>query len=62
VPPEHCISIREQQWRRIATQALREAPAAIQMVGYAVYDTDDYGHLFGGDDARFEELDDQGNA
>ncbi|KAF8175642.1 hypothetical protein K438DRAFT_1847439 [Mycena galopus ATCC 62051] len=62
VPPEQCISMREQQWRRIATQALREAPAAIQMVGYALYDTDNYGHPFGGDKARFEELNDQGNA
>ncbi|KAJ6484849.1 hypothetical protein C8R45DRAFT_904026, partial [Mycena sanguinolenta] len=32
-PPDQCISMREQQWRRIAAQALKEAPAAVRAVG-----------------------------
>ncbi|KAJ7071901.1 hypothetical protein B0H15DRAFT_793145, partial [Mycena belliarum] len=32
-PQDQCLSIREQQWRRIATQALREAPIAVRAVG-----------------------------
>ncbi|KAJ6544693.1 hypothetical protein B0H10DRAFT_2133764 [Mycena sp. CBHHK59/15] len=61
-PREQCLSPKEQQWRRVATQALREAPAAVRMVGYASYETDDYGRPFGGDEGRFEEVEDQGNA
>ncbi|KAJ7080571.1 hypothetical protein B0H15DRAFT_953441 [Mycena belliarum] len=60
-PLDQCINPREQQWRRIATQALREV-TAVRMVGYGLYDTDDYGRPFGSDEARFEEHDDQGNA
>ncbi|KAJ7137884.1 hypothetical protein C8R44DRAFT_868254 [Mycena epipterygia] len=59
---EQCVSYKEQQWRRIATQALKEAPAAVRMVGYASYDTDDYGRPWGGEGGRFEEVEDQGNA
>ncbi|KAJ7455173.1 hypothetical protein FB451DRAFT_1049034 [Mycena latifolia] len=61
-PLDQCINPREQQWCRIATQALREPVAAVRMVAYGLYDTDDYGRPFGGDDARFEEVEDQGNA
>jgi hypothetical protein len=53
--------MREQQWRRIATQALREPPAAVRMVAYVSWDTDDYGRPFGGDEALFED-EGQGNA
>ncbi|KAJ7606290.1 hypothetical protein DFH06DRAFT_1019452 [Mycena polygramma] len=60
-PPEQCLNAREQQWRRMATQALRE-PMAVRMASYASWDTDDYGRRFGGDETRFEEVDDQGNA
>ncbi|KAJ7622986.1 hypothetical protein B0H17DRAFT_1151494 [Mycena rosella] len=35
--------------------ALKEAPAAVRMVGYGSYNTDDYGRPFGGDGGRFEE-------
>jgi hypothetical protein len=59
---EQCVSAREQQWRRIAAQALKEAPAAVRMVGYSPWDVDDYGRPFGDDTARFEEVDDQGKA
>ncbi|KAJ7248273.1 hypothetical protein B0H12DRAFT_1020125 [Mycena haematopus] len=61
-PVEQCISIREQQWRRIASQALKEAPIAVRAVGFASWDMDDYGRPFGGDESHFEEADDQGNA
>ncbi|KAJ6538394.1 hypothetical protein B0H10DRAFT_2245813 [Mycena sp. CBHHK59/15] len=59
---EQCVSAREQQWRRIAAQALKEAPAAIRTVGYSPWDVDDYGRPFGEDTARFEEVDDEGKA
>ncbi|KAJ7125735.1 hypothetical protein C8R46DRAFT_927594 [Mycena filopes] len=61
-PTDQCISMREQQWRRIATQALREVPVGVRAVGLASWDVDDFGRPFGGDDDRFEELDGQGNA
>jgi hypothetical protein len=61
-PQDQCLSVREQQWHRIAMQALREAPTAVHMVAYAQSrDTNDYGRLFGSDEVRFEEVDDQGN-
>ncbi|KAJ7172817.1 hypothetical protein C8R43DRAFT_1230934 [Mycena crocata] len=60
-PQDQCLSVREQQWRRIASQALKEAPTAVRMVGYSGWEVDDYGRPFGGDDGRFEEVDDQGN-
>jgi hypothetical protein len=62
VTMEQCVSAREQQWRRIAAQALKEAPAAVRTVGYSPWDVDDYGRPFGDDTARFEEIDDQGKA
>ncbi|KAJ7693139.1 hypothetical protein B0H17DRAFT_1199974 [Mycena rosella] len=60
--PNECVSIREQQWRKIASQALRDVPAAVRIVGFPSWDVDDFGRPFGGDEARFEETDDQGNA
>ncbi|KAJ7206013.1 hypothetical protein GGX14DRAFT_367669 [Mycena pura] len=59
---EQCVSVREQQWRRIAAQALKETPAAVRTVGYSQWDVDDYGRPFGDDTTRFEEVDDQGKA
>ncbi|KAJ7861933.1 hypothetical protein B0H13DRAFT_2671780 [Mycena leptocephala] len=59
-PPDQCVSVREQQWRRIASQALKEAPTAVRAVGFAPWDVD-YGRPFGGE-GRFEEVEDQGNA
>jgi hypothetical protein len=53
--------MREQQWRRIATQALWEPPAAVRMVAYVSWDTDNYGQPFGSDEALFEDVE-QGNA
>jgi hypothetical protein len=62
-PSDQCISMREQQWRRIASQALKEAPTAVRTVGFATWDTDDdYGRPFGGGEPRFEDVDNQGNA
>jgi hypothetical protein len=61
-PLDQCLSAREQSWRQIATQALREAPVAVRMVTFApTWDTDDYGRPFEGDEAHFEEVEDQGN-
>jgi hypothetical protein len=59
---EQCVSAREQQWRRIAAQALKEAPAAVRTVGYSQWDVDDHGRPFGDDTICFEEVDDQGKA
>ncbi|KAJ7280100.1 hypothetical protein C8J57DRAFT_1501554 [Mycena rebaudengoi] len=61
-PPDQCVSMREQQWRRIAAQALKEVPMAVRAVGFHSWDVDDFGRPFGSDKARFEEVDDQGNA
>ncbi|KAF8144991.1 hypothetical protein K438DRAFT_1992245 [Mycena galopus ATCC 62051] len=61
-PPEQCLGVREQQWRRIALLALKEAPTAVRAVGFASWDTDDYGRPFGADKSHLEEADDQGNA
>jgi endonuclease YncB( thermonuclease family) len=60
-PQDQCVSVREQRWRRIAAQALKEAPAGVRAVGVSSWDVDDYGRPFGGDEDRFEEVD-QGNA
>ncbi|KAF8199387.1 hypothetical protein K438DRAFT_1583566 [Mycena galopus ATCC 62051] len=61
-PQEQCVSAREQQWRRIAAQALKDTTAAVWMVGYSPWDVDDYGRPFGDDAARFEEVENQGKA
>ncbi|KAJ7142843.1 hypothetical protein C8R44DRAFT_603367 [Mycena epipterygia] len=61
-PYEQCISVREQHWRRIVTQALREPAVAVRAVGFSPWDYDDYGRSFVGDEDRFEEVDSQGNA
>ncbi|KAJ7107511.1 hypothetical protein C8R44DRAFT_637349 [Mycena epipterygia] len=61
-PFEQCVSMREQQWRRIASQALRAPATAVHAVGYSAWDYDDAGRPFGGDADRFEEVDEQGNA
>ncbi|KAJ7176151.1 hypothetical protein C8R43DRAFT_1118677 [Mycena crocata] len=61
-PQDQCISIREQQWRRIAWQALKEAPTGVNIVSFSSWDVDDYGRPFGGDEAHFEEVEEQGNA
>ncbi|KAJ6529696.1 hypothetical protein B0H19DRAFT_1274089 [Mycena capillaripes] len=42
---EQCVSPREQQWRRIAAQALKDMTVAVRMVGYSQWDVDDYGRL-----------------
>lgn len=60
--PEQCVSLREQNWRRIAAAALKEPAVAVRAVGYSVWDYDDSGRPFGGEEGRFEEVDDQGNA
>ncbi|KAJ7115617.1 hypothetical protein C8R43DRAFT_1038617 [Mycena crocata] len=59
-PMEQCLNPREQQWRRVVSQALREVPTAVRAV-FASWDTDDYGRPFGADESRFEEIEDQGN-
>ncbi|KAJ7875747.1 hypothetical protein B0H14DRAFT_3436994 [Mycena olivaceomarginata] len=59
---DQCLSVREQQWRRIMSQALKEAPTGVRAVGFASWDVDDYGRPFEGDEARFEEVGEQGNA
>ncbi|KAJ7165715.1 hypothetical protein C8R43DRAFT_878297 [Mycena crocata] len=61
-PVEQCLGPREQQWRRVVSQALKEPPMAVRAVGFTSWDVDDYGRPFGGDEGRFEEVDDQGNA
>ncbi|KAJ7721126.1 hypothetical protein B0H16DRAFT_1603280 [Mycena metata] len=60
-PPEQCLSMKEQQWRRVVTQALKEGPTVVCAV-FASWDVDDFGRPFGGDEARFEDIADQGNA
>jgi hypothetical protein len=62
MPEDRCLSWREQAWRRIATQALRE-PIPVRMVEYEGWaDMDDAGRPFGSDSSHFEEADGQGNA
>ncbi|KAJ7209816.1 hypothetical protein B0H12DRAFT_1278866 [Mycena haematopus] len=61
-PPDQCLSPREQQWRRVASQALKEAPTAVRAVGFTSWDVDDYGRPFEDSGVRFEEIDEQGNA
>ncbi|KAJ7193525.1 hypothetical protein GGX14DRAFT_577145 [Mycena pura] len=60
-PQDQCVSAREQRWRRIAAQALKEAPAGVRAVGVGSWDVDDYGRPFGSNKDRIEEVD-QGNA
>ncbi|KAJ7279185.1 hypothetical protein C8J57DRAFT_1503004 [Mycena rebaudengoi] len=40
-PVEQCLSPREQTWRRIAWQALREPAIVVQAVGYSSWEVDD---------------------
>ncbi|KAJ7233814.1 hypothetical protein C8J57DRAFT_1090289 [Mycena rebaudengoi] len=56
------LSVREQTWRRVASQALKQQAIAIRAVGFSSWEVDDYGNPFGGDEGRFEEVGDQGNA
>ncbi|KAJ6617278.1 hypothetical protein B0H10DRAFT_2218764 [Mycena sp. CBHHK59/15] len=50
---DQCVSAREQRWRRIAAQALKEAPVGVRAVGFGSWDVDDFGRPFGGDEDRF---------
>ncbi|KAJ7748249.1 hypothetical protein B0H14DRAFT_3513840 [Mycena olivaceomarginata] len=55
-PEDRCLSWREQAWRRIATQALRE-PIPVRMVEYEGWaDVDNAGRPFGGDTASPEDV------
>jgi hypothetical protein len=46
----------------MVTQALWEALAAVRIVAYTpLWETNDYGRPFGGDEAHFKEVEDQGN-
>ncbi|KAJ7141492.1 hypothetical protein C8R44DRAFT_604666 [Mycena epipterygia] len=61
-PFDQCISVREQHWCRIASQALREVTVAVHAVGFSTWDYNDYRWRFGEEEGRFEEVDNQGNA
>ncbi|KAJ6611909.1 hypothetical protein B0H10DRAFT_2223579 [Mycena sp. CBHHK59/15] len=50
---DQCVSVCEQRWRRIAAQALKEAPVGVRAVGFGSWDVDDFGRPFGGDEDRF---------
>ncbi|KAJ7710889.1 hypothetical protein B0H17DRAFT_1123973 [Mycena rosella] len=52
---DQCVSAREQKWRRIAAQALKEAPVGVRVVGFGSRDVDGFGWPFGGDEDRFQE-------
>ncbi|KAJ7430510.1 hypothetical protein FB451DRAFT_474171 [Mycena latifolia] len=56
-PEAQCLNPKERAWRKLVSLALKEAPAAVRMVGYEGYEVDDYGVRY---DQGLEQSTDQG--